>query len=418
MKKLLLIFALLPLFASAQITPAQDTTLITGSAPFTPQNRYTNVTLSGVNYRIPQFYNSILGKYDTYITSKYLRAFYAPLSGLSGYVPNTRLVSTGYGITGGGNLGSNLTLVVDTANIVTKTYAGRYALQSGLGTYLLKADSVNIANNYVTYGKYNYGLDTLYNKNFSNKSSIISPHVTSFLAPNAANAVWGNGTFITVGYANSPLNSGTLQFVKTAAGSSNNFMTLGLYLTPGPLNVYHTSLQLPYGTVNQLLALDSDKHIVNVTAIPSTTTATTQSPLTSNTTISTTKYTDDAVAVLKGTSPQTVASFSQTGKTNVGSLISYTPPVDGYYNLDGVIYVSSITTNTIRIRYEWTNVSGQTVSAVSATVSSAVPANNNGTTIVARIYAKGGVPINITTENVVSVGTQTYDVALALVKPF
>lgn len=121
MKKLLLLLLCLPLFAMAQLTPAQDTTLILGSTAFTPQFRFKNVTLDGVSYRIPQAYNSLLGKYDTYITSKYLRAFYAPITGGS-YVPLTRLVSTGVGLLGGGNLGSNLTLTVDTANITSKTY--------------------------------------------------------------------------------------------------------------------------------------------------------------------------------------------------------------------------------------------------------------------------------------------------------
>jgi lysophospholipase L1-like esterase len=84
--KLMLLTLLLPLFASAQITPAQDTTLIAGSTPYTPQNRFVNVTLSGTNYRIMQTFNSLLGKYDTWVTSKYLRAFYAPLTG-GGYAP-------------------------------------------------------------------------------------------------------------------------------------------------------------------------------------------------------------------------------------------------------------------------------------------------------------------------------------------
>ena len=77
MKKLILLLALLPLFASAQIPAVNDTTLFTGSTPFTPQFRFKNITLSGVNYRMPQVYNTILGKYDTYVTTKYLRAFYS-----------------------------------------------------------------------------------------------------------------------------------------------------------------------------------------------------------------------------------------------------------------------------------------------------------------------------------------------------
>lgn len=128
MKKLLLLICLLPLFASAQITPAQDTALITGSAAFTPQSRYTNVTLSGVNYRIPQVYNSILGKYDTYITSKYLRAFYAPATGSTAYWKiNSSNTSTGFqniwdGSTYGLTLGYSGTFgAIWAKDIVTKT---------------------------------------------------------------------------------------------------------------------------------------------------------------------------------------------------------------------------------------------------------------------------------------------------------
>ncbi len=89
MKKLILIALLLPLFASAQITPAQDTTYIyTPPTSYAPQIKFANITLSGVNYRIPQTYNSLLGKIDSWVTTKYLRAFYAPLVG-GGYVPYT-----------------------------------------------------------------------------------------------------------------------------------------------------------------------------------------------------------------------------------------------------------------------------------------------------------------------------------------
>lgn len=92
MRKLLLLL-LLPLFAQAQIPEAKDTTLITPSSAVTPQFRYSTYSQGGVNYRIPQVYNPSLGKYDSYITSKYLRAFYMPLSAISGYVPTSRTLT-------------------------------------------------------------------------------------------------------------------------------------------------------------------------------------------------------------------------------------------------------------------------------------------------------------------------------------
>ena len=98
MKKLILFFALLPLFASAQITPAQDTTaLSTPKKTYTPQLSYENVTINGVSYRIPQSYNSTLGKIDSWVTTKYLRAFYAPLSAAADSTKYTTLNRYRYG---------------------------------------------------------------------------------------------------------------------------------------------------------------------------------------------------------------------------------------------------------------------------------------------------------------------------------
>ena len=113
-RALFYIALLLPFVASAQIPALNDTTLYSGSTAFTPQFRFKAVTLSGFSYRIPQVYNPILGKYDSYVTTKYLSAFYAPLS--------------------------------------------------GLGSYVLKADSGNTPDNYVTFGKFKSGTQTLYNK--------------------------------------------------------------------------------------------------------------------------------------------------------------------------------------------------------------------------------------------------------------
>lgn len=113
MKKLILFIAILPLFAHAQIPAANDTTLYSGSTAFTPQFRFKAVTLNGVSYRIPQVYNSLLGKYDTYATTKYLNAFYAPATGSTAYWKiNQSNTSTGTqnitdGFTSGVSIGSN-----------------------------------------------------------------------------------------------------------------------------------------------------------------------------------------------------------------------------------------------------------------------------------------------------------------------
>lgn len=55
--------------------------------------------------------------YSSFYTGRKIRSLFSGLSSV--YVPQTRLVSTGYGLLGGGNLGSNLTLSVDTSVLRT-----------------------------------------------------------------------------------------------------------------------------------------------------------------------------------------------------------------------------------------------------------------------------------------------------------
>lgn len=112
MKKLIYLLLLISGSAFAQIPAANDTTLYSGTTAFTPQFRFKNVTLNGVSYRIPQVYNSLLGKYDTYITSKYLRAFYAPLIGGGNYIQNQNTIyqTAKFKIAGTGSVNDTLSV--------------------------------------------------------------------------------------------------------------------------------------------------------------------------------------------------------------------------------------------------------------------------------------------------------------------
>lgn len=86
-----------------------------------------NIRVGGVKWWSTSQFATVAGlsaykqKSDTVNAQGYVRNWKLT-NALSGYVPTTRLVSTGYGLSGGGNLGSNLTLSVDTANIATRTY--------------------------------------------------------------------------------------------------------------------------------------------------------------------------------------------------------------------------------------------------------------------------------------------------------
>jgi hypothetical protein len=117
--RLIYILLLLPIFSFAQ-------TRQSGGISFTPQWNY-KISGSDTTWQFgntlmsPQQFPFILTKWES-------DQRYAPITG-GGYVPTSRLVSTGIGLLGGGNLGSNLTLYVDTANITSKTY-----FNTGIGT--------------------------------------------------------------------------------------------------------------------------------------------------------------------------------------------------------------------------------------------------------------------------------------------
>lgn len=111
--KLKLLIALLFITGIAQAQTRQ-----TGGIGFTPQ---WNFKISGSDTTW-QFGNTLMSpnQFPYFLTKWQSDQRYAPIAG--GFVPTSRLISTGIGLLGGGNLGSNLTLTVDTANITSKTF--------------------------------------------------------------------------------------------------------------------------------------------------------------------------------------------------------------------------------------------------------------------------------------------------------
>ena len=137
----------------------------------------------------------------------------------------------------------------------------------------------------------------------------------------------------------------------------------------------------------------------------------TKSPNNNSTAAASTNYVDVAVAH----TPTVVASYQLAGKTNVGAILSYTPPVDGFYLVNGVFFVNSITTNTLRAKVSVTTPSGTSATQVSAVATAATnPSTSIGTAFQLFVYAKGGTAITLEMENPVSVGSQNYDLAARL----
>lgn len=98
-----------------------------GQAPTSPVQLTTNTPFlepsTGLhwNYNGPNYgWWKALGIRDStyYITPYYANTHFAPIAG-GAYVPLTRLISTGFGLLGGGNLSSNLTLLADTGSLQT-----------------------------------------------------------------------------------------------------------------------------------------------------------------------------------------------------------------------------------------------------------------------------------------------------------
>lgn len=123
--------------------------------------------------------------------------------------------------------------------------------------------------------------------------------------------------------------------------------------------------------------------------------------------------TNDRMETIPGVT--VVGSGLMKGKTDVGSIISYTVPADGYYKIEGTIYVTAMTTNSIRSKMSWTNASGQPVVITGATISAAVVSPAQGVLINGLIFAAAGTTINLITENVATGGTQTYDITAVLI---
>lgn len=83
-KKLLLITLItgFSIAVKAQVPALNDTVQVAGSAQIsTPQWRWGTFSRGGVNYRVPYLGNTAINKIDFIPTSKYLRAFYLPLTG-------------------------------------------------------------------------------------------------------------------------------------------------------------------------------------------------------------------------------------------------------------------------------------------------------------------------------------------------
>lgn len=127
MKKLLLLTAIL---FSAINTFAQTNPLTVSFRGNTPVNSKDTIAYN---------YTGKIGGYGWLYNAEYIRTNFAPITG-GGYVPLTRTISTGLGLSGGGDLSANRTHIVDTVNIVHKNYFNSVIGTAALARINTKAD--------------------------------------------------------------------------------------------------------------------------------------------------------------------------------------------------------------------------------------------------------------------------------------
>ncbi len=293
MKKLLYLILLVSASALGQ-APTNDSTKLVAPpavANFTPQFYFRGG--NGSNMQIG-FNNTLASKWVQLVTGYQFNTYIgtatqaAITAAGTGWVPTSRLVSTGIGLLGGGNLGSNLTLYVDTANIVSKTYSARWLTQAGAAsTYTPITRTLTIgtttadlsANRTFLLGNLTNGIgiqSLTYDGTGSTTVKVDTPNIVTktFFNTNigtataASIATKGSGsvTSITPGYgftSSTPITtSGTLTIDTTKLQTVLNFATKGnTYFAP-KLTYTSSYLYKGNGTTKPVISSISDNGTV------------------------------------------------------------------------------------------------------------------------------------------------------------
>ena len=111
--------------------------------------------------------------------------------------------------------------------------------------------------------------------------------------------------------------------------------------------------------------------------------------------------------------PIVVAKAHTSASTTTGTLLSYTPPSDGYYDIRIILNVSAISVDTIRTAIHFTDPDSIANWYYVCTAITSAPA---GCTSNLAVAVKGGTTITAGTELVTSGGSVTYSAASTIIK--
>ena len=109
--------------------------------------------------------------------------------------------------------------------------------------------------------------------------------------------------------------------------------------------------------------------------------------------------------------PIVVAKASVVASTTVGTILTFTPPTDGYYQIQIFLNVTAISTDTIRYAEHFTDIDGTAWYFVGSTLSTV-----SGTTGILFMPLQGGTPATFTSELVAAGGSVTYNERMVLTR--
>jgi hypothetical protein len=121
--------------------------------------------------------------------------------------------------------------------------------------------------------------------------------------------------------------------------------------------------------------------------------------------------------------PMIVAAADLTARSAVGTICTYIPGTTGTFMIGGYLNVTAIATNTIQFQVSYTDensnstvVTFQTSGAIITTVLGTITATGNNSFFPLQFRCKGGSAITVQTANIVSAGSNTFDVGASIIQ--
>jgi len=321
LKKLLfttLLFASLGAMAQQNTAPAGRTTVSLGG---------WGIVGTGATSRIVPYFNGYYYPWLTLQDTTSLLATKYNLTALGGsYVPVARLVSTGYGLLGGGNLGSNLTLYTDSTKMLTLArYKSVNDTLYNKNTYSLRLLAINNASVVTPSNGVNIFGDSFANtfgfKGANSYAGLISnrllSNTTLFSLPNSGNAILMTNPLTTAGdipYLSSNSTTGA-NVARLGIGSSGDILTVS-----GGMPIWANGSGSYIQNKNGSTSVQANSKIVVSDTIRSNTAL-----------IAPLVLAKDSLVVNNYTSPtQTIAFLGNSITYGSGSTPSTTPITNGY----------------------------------------------------------------------------------------